>query len=194
MFQTIEVLAAAMQVVREAGCYVKTSEPNNTRDKVLQLLDAPGTLSLDAGKLLRVYALNMSGKSAYVSKVKRLATSDVCKFKDVGVLASVAGSWLRDQERKESLGETRWLGELGELVQAQLMVVDHREGWGRFGEWHLYKFADEQGSEVVWFASSEQDLPLQSKVNLTGRVKKTEMYRGCHQTTVTRCKVEVLAS
>lgn len=192
MFKTLDILAASLVVVRQDGRYVKTSEPENTRDKVEALLDSRDLDDAErqAGEALLAYAKAMPGATPYARKVRQLASRDATS--QVGVLASVAGSYLRDAERQEQGKGSTFIGQAGDKLDAvRLTVADSRTGSGRFGTWYLYKFRANCGGEVVWFASNPQDIAVGDAVRLSGRVKGTDTYKGVKQTTVTRCSIEV---
>lgn len=192
MFKTLDILAASLVIVRQDGRYIKTSEPNNTRDKVEALLDSRDLTDAERqdGQALLSYARSMAGATPYARKVRSLASRDTSG--QVGVLASVAGSYLRDAERQEAGASSTFIGQPGDRLDGvAVTVADSRTGVGRFGRWYLYKFAAPCGGEVVWFASNPQDVAIGDAVRLSGRVKGTDTYKGVKQTTVTRCVVEV---
>jgi hypothetical protein len=62
---------------------------------------------------------------------------------------------------------------------------------GRFGLTTLVNFVDANGNRLKWFGTGEHDLPVGSKVKLTGTVKAHEEFNGIKQTVLTRCDVSI---
>jgi len=79
--------------------------------------------------------------------------------------------------------------------QVTVTKVNHRTEYDDYARREVTRtqvvMADSQGHEVIWWASSEQDLEPGQAITLTGgSVKKHDNYRGTDQTVLTRVKFQ----
>ena len=81
--------------------------------------------------------------------------------KSLGLIVSILPTYRKQIERdakaiaeNTNRPESNWVGEVGEREAFTLTCEDIREINGNFGLTYLHKFADADGNELVWFATS----------------------------------------
>jgi hypothetical protein len=114
-----------------------------------------------------------------------------------GLIASAPTAYARamgqiaEKKARESVPDAGYLGTVKERLSmtGTILAVMVMES-GAWGPSALVKFRTETGHECATFTTS-QDAPTSSNVGevwiIAGTVKKHEMYKGRHQTTLTRC-------
>jgi len=81
--------------------------------------------------------------------------------KALGLIVSILPTYRKSVERNAKAiaenanrPESNWVGEIGKRDTFTLTCEDIREINGNFGLTYLHKFADADGNELVWFATS----------------------------------------
>lgn len=96
----------------------------------------------------------------------------------------------RDVEVRLAKGPGVHIGE--EKQRLELIVRVDGEPQALETEWgasFLYRFEDEKGNSLVWFASSKQDMEPDKTYKIKATVKRHNEFRGRNQTQLTRVKV-----
>ncbi len=97
--------------------------------------------------------------------------------------------------------ESEWIGTVGNRVSfsATVEATIECEGFRPYQSTMLYKFVDDDGNQAAWFNSGRAPrrpdgelIEEGDRVMVIGRVKDHTFYRGARQTTLTRCKVELM--
>lgn len=88
--------------------------------------------------------------------------------------------------------KSEFYGEAGGRVDKVTAVLDSVHGFGtQFGWTNIYTF--KSGDYVfVWFTAKELDLKRNTVVELSGRIKSHEEYRGVNTTRINYCKINVI--
>jgi hypothetical protein len=127
--------------------------------------------------------------------------------KNFGLACSAIPTYLREMEKEinrrkrfESDAASQYVGTPGERSKFTLTLVFTRDCESQFGVSYMYKFKDEDGNILVWFASNVffndalgADINIGDTVVVDARVKSHEMYQEVRQTLITRCKTWVSA-
>lgn len=134
--------------------------------------------------------------SDYEHNLRVVMASDAMPTKAAGIAASAYPAYQRHlgreaerRARRESAATSRFLGEVGGKIDLRATVIGHREIDGSYGVTHLYRFLDDEGNRLSWFASSEQDIAEGDAVVLRATVKQHRAWEGIEETQVTRAKV-----
>ncbi|HEY8425534.1 MAG TPA: hypothetical protein VIK73_05920, partial [Limnochordales bacterium] len=85
--------------------------------------------------------------------------------------------------------ESRHIGRVGERIEAVVEVVRTLHLDGDWGGSVLHVMRDDDGNELVWFAS-RTELQVGRRYRIRGTVKRHEEYRGRKRTVLTRCRAE----
>jgi hypothetical protein len=120
--------------------------------------------------------------------------------KNFGIACSAIPTYLREMEREinrrkkfEADLSSQYVGEVGKRETFTATLVYTTDLESQFGVTHLYKFKDEAGNILVWFASSVfynvaegRDIDLGDTVKFDATVKNHEEYKGIKQTMISR--------
>lgn len=143
----------------------------------------------------------------YMYNLSLLGQGVMFTTKNFGLACSAIPTYLREMEREinrrtrfEDDSKSSFVGTVGTRDKLTLTLVFTRDiehegyAYGSGTVTHLYKFKDEAGNVVTWFASNvyfnpttQQDINIGDTVVLVGTVKKHEEYQGVKQTVITRC-------
>ena len=133
---------------------VRTAEPNGEASSPLlrEIQDALAWVRNQEGK--NGYILNLQTTLEAIGEGK---VSD----KALGLIVSILPVYRKQVERdaknaeeNANKPESNWVGEVGKRDTFTLTCEDIREMDGAFGQSYLHKFADADGNELVWFATS----------------------------------------
>jgi len=107
---------------------------------------------------------NQEGKNGYILNLQTtLEAIGEGKVSDkaLGLIVSILPVYRKQVERdaknaeeNANKPESNWVGEVGKRDTFTLTCEDIRETNGNFGLTYLHKFADADGNELVWFATS----------------------------------------
>lgn len=139
------------------------------------------------------------------------------KWKEGGIIASLAAVWFKEQETKAErearearkaeleakFGKRTHLGTVGEKLTLTVICTKIHPVEGQYGTTYITKFETEEGDQVTWFASRypgyevEQsigrkvtvDLKEGNRVTVVAKVKEHKEYKGNAETVITRAKV-----
>ena len=118
---------------------------------------------------------------------------DVCQWSVSAGTAyfTTEGENLIEKKSIEAAGPSlsEYVGSVGErLRNLTAHFKSARSFAGRYGQTNIYTFTI--GEDVlVWFTTSTLDIEPGVTVDLTGTVKKHEMYKGIKTTQLSRCKI-----
>lgn len=122
----------------------------------------------------------------------KLIACDVGRYG--GILASVPAAYDRamgiEHEKKAQKPVSKHVGTLGKRETFQVTFKFRGSYDNEFGGGVICNFEDSEGNEIVWFTSG--DCPgseeLNTKMTITGKVKKHGDRKGRAQTVLSRCK------
>jgi hypothetical protein len=141
----------------------------------------------------------------YFYNLSLLGQGATITSKGFGLACSAIPTYLREMEREinrrkrmEEDSQSVYVGEVGTRIKITATLVHTMDFGSDFGVTHMYKFKDESGNVLVWFASSVywnpatgQDIAMGDTVVLNASIKKHEDFRGIKQTILTRAKAWV---
>ena len=83
-----------------------------------------------------------------------------------------------------------WVGEIGDSVYLPAATFIRKAGcYGAYGWTNIYTFKDNNNNVITWFTSVNLNFEINDKVNIKGKVKKKDEYKGVKNTVLTRCKI-----
>jgi hypothetical protein len=141
----------------------------------------------------------------YFYNLSLLGQGATITCKSFGLACSAIPTYLREMEREinrrkrmEEDSNSVYVGEVGTRIKITATLVHTTDLESDFGVTHLYKFKDESGNVLMWFASSiywnpltGQDIAMGDTIVLDASIKKHEEYKGIKQTMITRAKAWV---
>ena len=90
--------------------------------------------------------------------------------------------------RKSEAEKSGYVGHVGDRITFRANSAVLVTSWeNMYGTTFLYKFADESGNILIWYASRTFD--VKDGVKVTGTIKAHNERDGAKQTVITRCKV-----
>lgn len=148
------------------------------------------------------YATNLSGSNSFEFNCRQVWTSGVVSDKTAGIAGGVVASFIKNRakiareaqqakqiEELESNNHIGTVGEKHEFGEVQVDFVRLIDGY--YGATTLTKFLTPQGDLIVWFRSGNKtDLKTGDTINLSGKIKKHDAFKGRNQTVITRGKIE----
>lgn len=156
-----------------------------------------------SGKVKEVLSTieKLEGTSDYAVNLKTAAAGEWVKYENVAVLVSGLSSYTREKRRAEAAAapqptkgflappQTKLKG-----VKAKVKKVRHLEStdpWGRPQVRSQVVYEDEQGHELIWWASKAVGVKEGATVTFSGgTVKAHGNFNGVDQTVLTRVKME----
>ena len=204
-YDTVEALAVATKVYREQG-YVRSGEPGSNKERIWSkywdYVQDLTELELEEAYRMAETIKDMDSSDAIsflLVNVKSLVETTYCKSSHFGYIgyAPVAyEKYLKEVEARNKRAEEReamkesseYVGEVGKRmtfsIRESKLITSWESAWGTT---FLYKFLDDQGNVLVWFASRPMaDLNV---TELKATVKDHKERYGVKQTILTRCKV-----
>lgn len=109
-----------------------------------------------------------------------------------GLVAYAPRYWERHLQRQEeevAKARSQHVGEIKKRDDYVLTVKRVARWESDFGEQCMHVFNDSHGNFLTWKTASYNELATGGTYKLKGTVKAHEVYRGCKQTVLTRCKV-----
>lgn len=183
-----------LQGVKEGSCDWGHENPSNTAE-----ID-PAVA--DLAQELIDYATNLSGSNSFEYNCRQVWTSGVVSDKTAGIAGGVVASFIKNRakvareaqqakqiEELESNNHIGTVGEKHEFGEVQVDFVRLIDGY--YGATTLTKFLTPQGDLIVWFRSGNKtDLKTGDTINLSGKIKKHDAFKGRNQTVISRGKIE----
>lgn len=131
----------------------------------------------------------------YMHNLILICSEDYIGYRHFGFAASLIATYRRamEQETKRNESPSNWVGETKKRQDFEnLTVVFVKEIDGFYGVTYMHKFQDENGNILVWFATNGTEFEIGDKVSGKATVKKHDEYNGQKQTTINRCKFELV--
>jgi len=94
---------------------------------------------------------------------------------------------LKLAERQQKLND--WVGEIKQRRDFEVELIGVKTFDGYYGLSYMHKFLDKDGRTLIWFASNDSDMEVDSKYIIKATVKKHDTYNNWKQTTINRAKV-----
>lgn len=186
-YNVMAVLEAACMSIDYSG-YHPSGATQPTKKRVAEILESGICTSPYYMKALSVYnyLCRYEGSDNLMQNQANLVRSGYCKRKHFGILCYAPIAVQKSKERKANAGNSSFVGEIGErqtfIVKEATLVCTFETD---YGSTKLYKFKDDSGNTLVWFASKYID--LDGITSIKGTVKEHKEYDGEKQTVLTRC-------
>jgi len=132
--------------------------------------------------------------SDYEWNLLMVINQDIIGYRSFGLAASLLPFHYRElhkivEKAQQAERSNEWLGEPKQRLQFDnLEVVFEQSYENDWGITILYKFVDEVGNELIWWASKWQDFEVGNVVSGKATVKKHEVYKDRKQTVINRAK------
>jgi hypothetical protein len=130
----------------------------------------------------------LNGKSVandYFNAVREVLSSDIVSPRDVGLVTSAVGVYLRDQQEQDHPEvEGAWIGSTGDLVEIKLVVTGERAVQTIFGPRHLTKLRTSDGDRVKWWGNGPTGLVQGDVVFAKGMVGECQVWANRRETTL----------
>lgn len=134
----------------------------------------------------------------YLYNVRVIASQRFVGWRTSGIAASIIAAYRRATEgerKRQERRESNYVGAVGDKVTVEGLVVFTDHYASDYGSTQLIKVETDEGNVVTWWSSNDQDVTQgQTRIKLTGKVKKLEEYRGQKTTVLTRCKLAVVTN
>lgn len=88
-------------------------------------------------------------------------------------------------------GTSEWLGQIGDRVRDLEVVCTHIAYVNNFyGTSNIITFRDNNGNNIMWTTSSNQNIEEDGRYLLSGTIKTLEKYRAQKQTVLKNCRIK----
>jgi len=141
--------------------------------------------------------------SGYMANLWASCQNSYLSTKQDGIVASLVGAAYprylnKEVERKQRASEgdlptSEHMGSLGERLKGMNVSICQEPRYfpNDYEGTTLLKFRDKKGNDFTWFASGDRMLlELGTELELTGTVKKHDIYNGRAYTVLNRCKID----
>lgn len=212
--ETRVYLACAVSSVRRTGWVAKSAggyAMPTASDAMFLAMPCPGGKAAQSWKdgqpteadltkaaEILVWVKGTTDPSDYMHNLRVACASEGLRDRVSGIVASAVPAYMRqvekwEMERAAKLADPGYYAPEGTKIEVQDLTVSFlRYLVGQYGVTTLIGLKGPAGHSFKWFASGSKDLEVGQRVNVKGTVKKCELYKGIHETVLTRCKVEVL--
>ena len=163
---------------------------DNPKVKITAKDRAMATAALEAAKAIT------DTSNSYRANINTIAILGYLNHKSLGFAVSIIRFYqleleraAKEVERLANLPDSNYLGTVGEVLRIQATLDSVKTIDGNYGVTYLVKFTASTGDKVSWFASNCPNFDDGVELQLKGRVKAHNEYKGLKETMVTRCKL-----
>lgn len=199
-YSTVEILALAAKVVKAQG-YVKSSDRGSNCEAIAELVrkGIHPTEAETAAAEQMAQAINVldadTARWNLLDNVQTLIRSGYCTGKHFGYMAYAPVAYkryqdkLEEQKQREAVKEAQrssseHIGKIGQRMVIELAEMELLTSWEtQYGYTYLYKFVDNAGNVLVWFASKTMNTATRIKATVKDHTERD----GVKQTVITRC-------
>lgn len=208
VLKTEDYLAYAIRITERQG-YIKSGENRANKtylENIGRCVDLKDEVEITEEEAKKAHEMAEGIKAmdidtafdARLNNVQALLKCGYCKESHLGFIAYAPTAYKiylekvrREAEReakKASEAETsQYIGAEGDKLQFRVAEAKRLASWeSDYGLTHLYKFIDEDGNVLIWYASK---LISEDVKEIKGTVKGHNERDGVKQTVITRCKV-----
>lgn len=197
MYPVDEVIALAVDSVKAKG-YIKSDMPNSTKEDVCDRLHGrvtPSKLAKKRAGEIVEWLRGLDPRSDLLMNCQTLVKQEFIKGGHIGYLAYLPVAFDRERAkeaeraaRAEAGAKSKYIGNVGERITFRAANAVLVTSWEtQYGWTYLYKFSDDSGNILIWYASRTVDIADGAKI--TGTIKAHNERDGAKQTVITRCKV-----
>jgi len=138
-------------------------------------------------KEIKEFISNLEDKDDYTHNIKTLLQTEYVDNKNLGLVVSAVGYYLRETELKNIQKEesnSEYIGSIGDKIEFTSDTTVISSYYTEYGITYIYKFIF-NGNVIIWRTNKKLDGTLTIK----GTVKEHSEYNGIKQTVITRGKV-----
>lgn len=138
-------------------------------------------------KEVKDFISNLEDKNDYIHNIKTLLQTEYVDNKNLGLVVSAVGYYLRETELKNIQKEesnSEYIGNIGDKIEFTSDTTVISSYYTEYGITYIYKFIF-NGNVIIWRTNKKLDGTLTIK----GTVKEHSEYNGIKQTVITRGKV-----
>jgi hypothetical protein len=143
-------------------------------------------------------------KSSYLFNLRSIIDADYCTMRHFGLLTSLIPTYRKhNAEAFKKDNPSNYVGNKGDKLNLTLTYTKSFSYESAYGTGFFHIFTDSDGNVFKWSTNKSltykvddrsYNLDQGATLKLSGTVKDHEEYRGIKQTSLTRCKYEVLTS
>lgn len=200
VFKTSDVVACAIHEIKEHGFASKSnSEGGCSTAFVLYQIDdfyaeANDSDREDAQKAIE-WIKGMSEddviKSSYLYNLSQIVKEEFCSPRHFGFLASLYPSYqkaISERIEKEHKAVSNYIGNVGERISVKVTLSKVTAFDTMYGTCFCISMVDENSNRVIWMTSKAPKKNEGDIFTVVGTVKEHKEYKGCKQTSLSRCK------
>lgn len=138
-------------------------------------------------KEIKDFISNLEDKDDYTHNIKTLLQTEYIDNKNLGLVVSSVGYYLRETELKNIQKEesnSEYIGNIGDKIEFTSDVTTISSYYTEYGITYIYKFIV-KGNIIIWRTNKKLDGVL----TIRGTIKEHSEYKGVKQTIITRGKV-----
>lgn len=211
LFSIDQILRASIVSIKDRGYYKTDSEngeptkndiyniifPKTEREKILRdEMDEIPKVEIDKYKNI---ILDMETSSSYIENLQLIVKDGYVGHNFLGYAVSIIPTVTKQLEKNEIKKvemKSNYVGEVGEKIDVntrfyRYSFYDRISSYtGKYEKINIYTFIDEEDNHIVWKTTSSENFDIGDKINIKGKVKEHNEYKGLKQTLVTRptCK------
>lgn len=133
----------------------------------------------------------VAAQDEFKPKLRAAAMQGWVSERGTAIVCGAVGAELNRRARLEEAAASRFVGTVGDKIDKEFKSDGVKSFDTQFGRTNLCRFKDESGNLLVWKTSTPADFVKGQIYRVKGTISKHEDYRGCNQTSLTRCKVEL---
>jgi hypothetical protein len=213
-YDVVDIVSAAKRLIDKYG-FEPSSSYNATWKFIMNEYDRTNieNEAVSAIDWIKSLSEEESTKSSYLFNLKQIIDAEYCTGRHFGLLASLIPSY-RKSEYKRLLDQnnsnnkkSEYIGNVGDKLSIKVTYLNTYTYETQFGNSNIHLFVDNDGNIFKWSTSSNLEYTIKDQsysqwhildkgaiVQLSGKIKAHDEYRGQKQTVLTRCKYEVLES
>lgn len=197
VYDTTEAIEQAVESVSKFG-YVRSDEHGSTKGDVYARLEEDAPVSAEskatAADIVK-WLTSYDDDDSLILNVKTMVQNEYVKPSRLGYIAYIPVAYQKYIDRMQEQAERRaaaeksaFVGAVGQRIKIKTATARLITSWEtQYGYTYLYKFSDEQGNTLVWFASGAAKVA--DGCTITGTIKAHNERNGEKQTVLTRCRV-----
>ena len=136
---------------------------------------------------------DMFGDNDYVYNMKNFFNDDMVEFRYIPFIASAVPAYTRSIEKEAEMKVkkkvSKFVGEVGDKISADVEVIGSKMVSGFYGSTLLVRMVDTDGNTFTTFYSGYNAEPeIGDKISISGTVKKHDIFKGWKSTVLKRVK------
>lgn len=202
-WNAVAVLRQAVHEVRDHGYFSRkdadTFKTDATADRVNHAMQSRlPPIPHDAEEESHVAAIlsmidGFDTAKDFNLKVKEAVNGGVVDSRDIGLIVSVVGRYFQDLVQDTSIPVGTWIGNVGDLVDVEVVVVSEQQVQTKYGVSYPTKLRSGSGDKVTLWNKKPTGLQRGDLIRLKGIVSECGIWRGRRETTVKEFVFDVIS-